>query len=160
MTRGELERRWPRLMRHPWKVSLSRVRAPRFKAALWRAGYVSPNWTRREWASKDGTAVPDHLRHNAQRQAFRLERLRHRLGDRAVTGISYYRSPAHNAAVGGATNSRHLKADATDFSTQEQDRHGRTRFRDAVYRIWRSNGIGTYSTGAMHADSRHRYTRW
>src|SRR5688572_1382683 len=115
--------RWKRWRwKHPWSVFARRSKL--FKRWVWKHGYVSPHYSRQEWASKDGTPVPGDLRGNAQRQAFTLERLRHRLGDKPLGGISYYRSPAHNRAVGGATSSRHMQADATDFAKETVDRFG------------------------------------
>jgi len=148
--------------RQAWDRPWGRVarRLPGFKRFCWRHGFVSPNYTRAEWASKDGTPVPHHLRRNAQRQAFNLERLRHRLGDKPLGGLSYYRSPAHNRAVGGASQSRHMSADATDFSSQTINRFGRSRFMAACNDIWKNGGVGTYSSGSAHTDSRGHRARW
>lgn len=148
--------------RRAWKHPYGRFarRLPGFKRFCWRHGYVSPNFTRREWASKDGTPVPRHLRDNAQRQGFNLERLRHSLGDKPLGGLSYYRSPAHNAAVGGASQSRHMSADATDFSVETVNRFGRTKFLAACERIWENGGVGTYPGGSVHTDSRGYRARW
>lgn len=148
--------------RRAWKRPWTRFarRLPGFKRFCWRHGFVSPHYTRQEWASKDGTPVPRHLRKNAQRQAFNLERLRHALGDKPLGGLSYYRSPRHNAAVGGASQSRHMSADATDFSVETINRFGRTRFLNECYRIWKNGGVGTYSSGSAHTDSRGYPARW
>ena len=148
--------------RHMWKHPYGRLarRSKRFHKFCWRHGYVSPNFTRNEWASKDGTAVPAHLRKNAQRQAFKCERLRHTLGDKPLSSLSYYRSPAHNAAVGGASQSRHMSADACDWSVETINRFGRSRFEAAVNKIWGKNGIGHYPSGSMHTDARPYPARW
>ena len=145
-----------------WKYPYGRLarRSKRFKRFCWSKGYVSPNFTRREWASKDGTPVPDSLRVNAQRQAFKCERLRHALGDHSIGALSYYRSPSHNKAVGGASQSRHMQADACDWSTQTINRFGRSKFEAAVNRIWANNGIGRYPSGSMHTDARPYRARW
>ena len=44
-----------------------------------------------------------------------LEEIRHMYGDRPMQINSWYRDPATNAAVGGASQSRHLSGDAVDF---------------------------------------------
>jgi len=148
--------------RHMWKYPYGRLaqRSAKFKRFCWRNGYVSPNFTRREWASKDGTAVPDSLRQNAQRQAFKCERLRHKLGDKPLGALSYYRSPAHNKAVGGASQSRHMAADACDWDISTINRFGREKFVAAVERIWRENGVGLYPGGNIHTDARPYRARW
>lgn len=144
--------------KNPWGRKAQRSRG--FKKFCWKHGFVSPNFTRAEWASKDGAAVPDSLRKNAQRQAFKCERLRHSLGDEPIGALSYYRSPAHNAAVGGASQSRHMSADACDWSAQTIARFGVERFRAECARIWAKNGIGSYPGGSIHTDARPWYARW
>ena len=148
--------------RHMWKHPYGRLarRSASFKRFCWRHGFMSPNFTRAEWASKDGTPVPVSLRANAQKQAFKCERLRHRLGDRPIGALSYYRSPSHNAAVGGASQSRHMAADACDWDISLITRVGRDRFLTAVNAIWENNGIGIYPGGNVHTDARPYRARW
>lgn len=105
-----LRRYWKR----PWIVPLSGFKARRFKRRLWKHGFLSPHYTRKEAGSKDGRAIPRRLRRSAQRQAFHMERVRHLQGDKALRVLSWYRSPAHNAAEGGASKSQHLYARACD----------------------------------------------
>jgi uncharacterized protein YcbK (DUF882 family) len=150
--------RFRKMWARPWSRKAQRSR--RFKRFCWKHGYVSPNFTRKEWASKDGTAVPDSLRANAQRQAFKCERLRHRLGDRPLGALSYYRSPAHNAAVGGASQSRHMQADACDWDVSTINKFGRNTFLAACENIWADNGIGIYPGGNVHTDARPYRARW
>ncbi|MFJ4686638.1 D-Ala-D-Ala carboxypeptidase family metallohydrolase [Streptomyces sp. NPDC088789] len=52
---------------------------------------------------------------NALRTMWKLEALRHALGDQPITVTSGFRSVACNNAVGGASNSRHLYGDAADL---------------------------------------------
>lgn len=54
-------------------------------------------------------------RSNALRTLWKLEALRHALGDRPITVTSGFRSRACNDAVGGAADSRHLYGDAADL---------------------------------------------
>lgn len=134
----------------PWLVGLKNDDAEVFKKRLWKHGFLSPHFTRKECASPDGVQIPESLRHGAQRQAFRMERYRHALGDRSISFLSWYRSPAHNAAVGGASESQHMKADATDRRFESSD---------AVLRIWDTGGIGWAGPGIgngaiLHVDSR------
>ena len=148
--------------RHMWRHPYGRRarRSAAFKRFCWRHGFVSPHFTRREWASKDGTPVPESLRKNAQKQAFNCERLRHELGDKPISALSYYRSPAHNAAVGGASQSRHMSADACDWSVTTINQFGRDRFMEAVLKIWANGGVGIYPGGSVHSDSRGYLARW
>jgi hypothetical protein len=148
--------------RHYWRKPWTRKarHSRKFKRFCWKHGFVSPNFTRKEWASKDGTPVPDSLRKNAQRQGFKCERLRHALGNQPIGALSYYRSPAHNAAVGGASQSRHMSADACDWSTTTINKFGRERFLYHVEKIWGGNGIGIYPGGNIHTDARPYRARW
>lgn len=134
----------------PWLVGLDKDDAEVFKKRLWEHGYLSPHFKRDECKSPDGVSIPNELRHNAQRQAFRMERYRHAIGDKPIGFISWYRSPQHNAAVGGASESRHMKADATDRRFENTK---------AALKIWNSGGIGWEGPGVgrgaiLHADSR------
>jgi zinc D-Ala-D-Ala carboxypeptidase len=64
----------------------------------------------------DGGAVSEATaRSNALRAMWRLEAMRHALGDRPLIVTSAFRSRSCNAAVGGASNSRHLYGDAADL---------------------------------------------
>ncbi|MEW1603504.1 D-Ala-D-Ala carboxypeptidase family metallohydrolase [Streptomyces sp. NPDC093808] len=52
---------------------------------------------------------------NALRTMWKLEALRHALGDQPIRVTSGFRSQSCNSAVGGASNSRHLYGDAADL---------------------------------------------
>ncbi|WP_228984747.1 D-Ala-D-Ala carboxypeptidase family metallohydrolase, partial [Streptomyces sp. DH12] len=52
---------------------------------------------------------------NALRTMWKLEALRHALGDPPIRVTSGFRSQSCNSAVGGASNSRHLYGDAADL---------------------------------------------
>ncbi|WP_419997695.1 D-Ala-D-Ala carboxypeptidase family metallohydrolase [Streptomyces boninensis] len=52
---------------------------------------------------------------NALRTMWKLEAMRHKLGDVPIQVSSGFRSKSCNAAVGGASNSRHLYGDAADL---------------------------------------------
>jgi uncharacterized protein YcbK (DUF882 family) len=104
--------------------------------------------------------VPPALRANAQRHAFNLERLRHELGDKPLPTLSWYRTPAWNDVVGGAVNSRHLQADATDFTTQTVSSFGTSRFEAASEKVFAKGAYGRYASGSRHGDSRGFRARW
>lgn len=109
-----------------------------------------PSFSPRELACR-GTGrvawVPEHLD--------RLQDMRNQMG-RPMIITSAYRSPEHNAAVGGASLSRHMEGDASDVSMANHDPHV---FLDAA--LGKFPGIGTYpATRArpnhnfIHVDSR------
>lgn len=111
--------------KEPWRVDPTSRKAATFKKKLWEHGYLSPNFTRAEAASNTGGTsscqrnepIPESLRGKAQYHAFCLERVRHDLGDKAMRAVSWYRSPCHNSAVGGAQFSQHKEAWATDWNS-------------------------------------------
>ncbi|MFE4670476.1 D-Ala-D-Ala carboxypeptidase family metallohydrolase [Streptomyces sp. NPDC056716] len=65
------------------------------------------------WAGGAVTAAT--AKSNALRTMWKLEALRHALGDQPITVTSGFRSQTCNAAVGGASDSRHLYGDAADL---------------------------------------------
>lgn len=125
-------------------------------------GYLSPHFTRKEAACHDpaNTAVPASLRANAQRQAFYLERLRHELGDKPLPVLSWYRTKAWNEHVGGATDSRHMQADASDFTVQTVQSFGAAKFDATCEKVYAKGGFGRYASGSRHGDARGTKARW
>jgi zinc D-Ala-D-Ala carboxypeptidase len=142
---------WGELWRKPWTVGRDPANHPEFKQALWDRGFITPHFTRAEARSGDGVALPDQYRDNAQRHGFSLEDVRHRRGDHPLSPIDWYRSPAHNAAVGGVPNSQHLYGDATDWPS-EGDQAG---FNAVMEQVFEHGGIGTgaVSHRVMHVDN-------
>jgi GH25 family lysozyme M1 (1,4-beta-N-acetylmuramidase) len=144
----------------PWSDAAARSSA--FRTALWRHGHLSPHFTRKEARCHDPqhTDVPEGLRASAQRHAFNLERLRHRLGDNPLPILSWYRTLAWNTQVGGVVNSRHLQADGTDFTVGTVNIVGSDRFDRACDQVFTNGGFGRYASGSRHADSRGSRARW
>jgi hypothetical protein len=147
-----LRRHW----RRPW--SYRARRSKKFKAWLRGHGYLSPHFRKEEAACKDGTFVPGRLLPNAQKHAFNLERLRHRLGDKPVRIISWYRTPSYNKQVGGASLSQHVNALATDHPVDWVRKF--PRFDHHANIVFRRGGFGTYPAGNRHVDSRGIFARW
>lgn len=83
-----------------------------------------------------------------------LQKLRDKLGASCKI-TSGYRSPTHNAAVGGSSRSRHKVGDATDvqFKGVSPDDVA-----DAAEELG-FDGIGRYNT-FTHVDSRGSKARW
>ena len=79
----------------------------------------------------------------------RLQRLRNRLGVPLIV-VSAYRSPEHNARVGGARNSQHMQGIAFDISMAN---HNPSAF-EAAARAEGFTGFGFYPrSGFMHIDT-------
>lgn len=117
--------------------------------AVWSERY--PNFTPKEIACK-GTG---RLLVN-ERAMDMLQALRTALG-RPMTINSAYRSPEHNAAVGGAKASRHLEGIAFDVSMRNQDP---LTFERAAIRAG-FMGFGYYpGSQFIHIDARTSPARW
>jgi hypothetical protein len=143
---------------HPWTRRAKY--GPRFRMWLARNGRLSPHFTYAEAACKDGTQIPKRLRTGARNHAFNLERFRHELGDQTLTPLSWYRHPAYNRKVGGASQSQHLTGRATDFSRETVERVGRDRWNRAAEKVFKNGGVGSYPAGSAHLDSRGFRARW
>lgn len=104
-------------------------------------GDLTQHFSRSEFNSRDGATANPSCRLLAA-----LERLRLIAGDKPLRIVSGYRSPAHNKAVGGAGDSRHLHNDAADIpagyaTVAQAERAGFT-------------GIGSSGQWAIHVDVR------
>lgn len=154
----------------PWKARARASRAVR--KHLDAQDQVTPHFTWAEFACQDAqrTAVPPNLRANTIRLCWLLEKLRHQLGDVAITIDSGYRTPQRNREVGGAPDSRHTHGDAADFFAAQVDRwiaQGIAKDRAAVIaianRIFASGGVGNETSGTLHVDARGwkaRFITW
>ncbi|MFC7758051.1 D-Ala-D-Ala carboxypeptidase family metallohydrolase [Catellatospora bangladeshensis] len=77
--------------------------------------YAELNTCNSTWSG--GAVSAATAKANALRAMWRLEALRHALGDQAIRVTSGFRSVACNNAVGGASDSRHLYGDAADLGS-------------------------------------------
>jgi peptidoglycan hydrolase-like protein with peptidoglycan-binding domain len=87
---------------------------------------------------------------NARRCMYKLEALRLKLGNKAITVNSGFRSIQHNSDIGGASDSMHLYGTAADL-----DVPGVTN--KTVYQKAETcgfSGLETYNTDHQHVDSR------
>ncbi|MGI5480776.1 D-Ala-D-Ala carboxypeptidase family metallohydrolase [Streptomyces lavendofoliae] len=75
--------------------------------------YAELNDCNTTWAG--GAVSAATAKANALRTMWKLEAMRHALGDQPLTVTSGFRSHACNDAVGGASGSRHLYGDAADL---------------------------------------------
>jgi GH25 family lysozyme M1 (1,4-beta-N-acetylmuramidase) len=153
-------RQYWELWQKPWEPAAAS--SSKFRELCWKNGFASPHFEAKETSCHDpaNTAVPTSLRANAQRQAFNLEKFRHAMGDKPLPILSWYRTPAWNTAVGGASQSRHMQADATDFTIQTVQSFGSTKFDETADKLYANGGFGTYPSGSRHTDSRGTKARW
>jgi uncharacterized protein YcbK (DUF882 family) len=114
------------------------------------------------------------LRINARTQAKKLEQLRvevnkarvnHKLKPTGINTLSWWRPQWYNFQIGGAAQSQHIYARATDISEQEIHRlmpwdGGKKQFDQLCERIFKTGGFGTYPGGSRHVDTRGFRSRW
>lgn len=84
-----------------------------------------------------------------------LEQIRAHFGDKPVTINSGYRCPAHNADIGGATNSQHLYGTAADIVVKDTKPSAVYAYLDPTH----NGGLGSYDT-FTHVDVRGSRARW
>lgn len=113
-------------------------------------GDLSPFFSKREFRCKDGSEHPI-----APALVAMLEAIRARF-ERPITVISGYRSPTHNAKVGGAKNSKHLTGEAADIRVEGVSPE---EVYDWASRYFSSGGIGCYKSW-VHVDCRPTRARW
>ncbi len=133
----------------PWTVPLDGRKWPKFKAELRKHGLYSPHFTIAEWKSRPDScgcpSVPSPCPARTQRLAFKVERVRHRLGDRPIGNWSVYRSRCHNDCTpGAAKRSRHMSGDAIDPKVPAGV--SIARFNREFHREFANGGIGTQGT--------------
>ncbi|MER8046009.1 D-Ala-D-Ala carboxypeptidase family metallohydrolase [Streptomyces sp. NPDC094032] len=112
-----------------------------------------------EFESKDGSGFSGGkvsaatVKENVRRNMYKLEALRKKCGDRAVTVNSGFRSVSHNASVGGAANSMHLYGIAADVAISGLATK-------SIYQKAETcgySGLETYTVSWQHVDSRVEY---
>ena len=120
---------------------------------------LAPDFKVRELRCKDGTdtVMVDEV------LTVVLQCIREHFG-KAVTITSGYRTPAHNAAVGGAKSSQHLLGRAADIRVQGVSVEAVAAYAGSLMPDW--GGVGRYpvkagrTTGWVHVDTRADKARW
>lgn len=113
-------------------------------------GDLSPHFSRSEFRCRDGTPHPNLT--VLLSLVAHLEVLRCLAGHKPLHVVSAFRTPTHNRAVGGATNSRHLYGDAVDLNQGY--------VRPDVARAAGFRGIGVKNGWCTHADLRPTPATW
>lgn len=120
---------------------------------------LAPDFKVRELRCRDGsdTVMVDEV------LTVVLQCIREHFG-KAVTITSGYRTPAHNAAVGGAKSSQHLLGRAADIRVQGVSVEAVAAYAENLMPDW--GGVGRYpvkagrATGWVHVDTRPNKSRW
>ncbi len=154
-----LPHKWLDKWQKPWTVNPWRLSDVRFKRALRRHGYLSPHFRTAEFASKgDGcgcpaASIPRRYQPRTGVLAFKLERVRHEIGDESIGVLSGYRSPCHNKCVGGAGASEHMAGRAID--PIKPGGVSNSDFNSAMEAEFHGGGIGRgcNSGKVMHVDT-------
>lgn len=124
-----------------------------YLSQLGRNYKVSDHFTLGEIASKDGA---DKVLYDTELLAF-FEMVRELLGGegRATVGVnSWYRSPAHNRAVGGASNSTHTQGIAADVVFKQDGKRVPAKLICCLLQDLGIGGIAYISQYAVHVDNR------
>ena len=121
---------------------------------------MTKNFTIHEFQCHDGTQVPKNLIPNVEELAKNLQVLRDFLGE-PLSILSAYRTPAHNAKVGGKPNSMHLQAMAADLTCKSKTPKQLHAIIEKliVDKKMKQGGLGLYK-GFVHYDIRGRKARW
>ena len=121
---------------------------------------LTTNFDLSEFACKDGTPVPNDLIPNVELLAKNLQVLRDHLGE-PIHINSGYRSPAHNAKVGGKKNSYHMKAMAADITCKSKTPKQLAAIIEKLIaaKKMKQGGLGIYP-GFVHYDVRGSRARW
>ena len=119
------------------------------------------NFSMAQFNSRDGVAVPNKYTGNVYKLMEQLEIIRAALGNKGIRINSGYRSPVHNASVGGVKNSEHTRGKAADIA---MDEYTPKQIKDMIESLISQGkilqgGVGLYGT-FVHYDIRGVKSRW
>lgn len=122
---------------------------------------LTNNFSLHEFDCKDGTPVPAEYLQNVTELAKNLQVLRDNIGVPVRITGSGYRTPEHNAKVGGAKHSQHLFAKASDINADgltPKQLHAKIEELIAKGKM-KEGGLGLYKS-FVHYDIRGTKARW
>ena len=121
---------------------------------------LTKNFSKKEFDSKDGSKMPDSILVNIMKLACNLQRLRDVIG-KPILINSGYRSPSHNAKVGGSPNSQHLTGKAADIRVSGMNTGELAMEINKLITAGEmmQGGLGIYDT-FVHYDIRKKKARW
>mgnify|MGYP006282664041 CR=1 FL=1 len=121
---------------------------------------LTQNFSKIEFESRDGSDMPDDVLNNLKELAKNLQKLRDHFGE-PIHINSAYRSPAHNARVGGSPNSQHLLGKAADMSMKNYSPKQVSLVIEKMINAGKisEGGVGLYN-GFVHYDIRGSRARW
>jgi uncharacterized protein YcbK (DUF882 family) len=120
---------------------------------------ITNNFSLEEFECKCGCKMPEFVKKNIIELAENLQAIRDVVGKLNLTNA--YRCKEHNADVGGATNSQHLKGKAADVKSKEYDVLELSKIIEGLIKSEKieQGGIGIYNT-FTHYDIRGVRARW
>jgi uncharacterized protein YcbK (DUF882 family) len=121
---------------------------------------MTEHFSKEEFRSKDGAHFPYRVKQNLKDLAEQLEVLREHF-QLPITINSGYRSPKHNAKIGGKEKSQHLLGKAADIVIEGISPD---EVADAIdflieNKMMKQGGLGRYSD-FTHYDIRGKKSRW
>lgn len=121
---------------------------------------LTENFQKHEFDSKDGAKMPKDVFCNILELSESLQVLRDEIG-KPININSGYRSPGHNAIVGGVPDSQHVLGKASDISI---DGYSPEEITIVIYNLiqkgkMKEGGVGIYNT-FVHYDIRGYRARW
>ena len=121
---------------------------------------LTKNFKKSEFDSKDGAEMPKEVLENIKMLSKYVQLIRNEIGVPLVIN-SGYRSPKHNAKVGGVKNSYHVQGKASDLKPK-----GITpkQLYDVIIKLIKggviyNGGVGLYDT-FVHYDIGGKGRRW
>lgn len=120
---------------------------------------LTKNFNLSEFECKCGCVMPEFVKKNVIELADNLQVLRDVVGRLDLTNA--YRCKEHNADVGGAVNSQHVKGKAADIKSSAIEPSDMAIAVDDLMKTekFKLGGIGIYNT-FTHVDTRGSRARW
>ena len=121
---------------------------------------MTKNFSKHEFDSKCGSEMPEEVYHNIVKVANQLQYLREFLG-KPIKINSGYRSPEHNAKIGGVKGSQHTLGKAADISVEGVKPEFIYHYIEEAISNGEmlQGGLGLYET-FVHYDIRGNKARW